>query len=342
VTADFESTARGLLPAYALAYFDAAAGSGVSSAEGVAEWSAVRFRPYVLRDVSKIDTSTAALGTPLRTPVMIAPMAQQQAAHTDGEIAMARAAAANGSLVGVSTNVAVPFAAIAAEGAPWWYQVYVTRERGLTELLVARAVAAGASALLLTVDMMALLPNTLNPRDWPDVPAKARMTNLTPDELAAGGPDATDIDASIGLETIGWLRELSGLPVLVKGVVRADDAARCVDAGADGIVVSTHGGRRLGPSISSARALPEVVAAVPKTEVYVDSGIRTAEHVAAALALGARGVFIGRPALWALAANGAPGVGHLLSSITADLALVMKQLGVARISDLTPDVIAGR
>jgi 4-hydroxymandelate oxidase len=341
VTADFEATARGLLPAYALAYFDAAAGSGVSSAEGVADWSAVRFRPHVLRDVSTIDTSTTVLGTPLRTPVMIAPMAQQQAAHADGEIAMARAAAATGSLVGVSTNVAVPFAAITAEKAPWWYQVYVSRDRSLTELLVGRAVAAGARALLLTVDMMALLPGTVNPRDWPDVPAKSRMTNLTPDELAAAGPDATEIDPSIGFEAIGWLRELSGLPVLIKGVVRGDDAVRCVDMGAAGIIVSTHGGRRLGPSISSARALSEVVAAVPKTEVYVDSGIRTAEHVAAALALGARGVFIGRPAIWALAADGATGVSQLLTAMTADLALVMKQLGVAQISDLTPDVIAG-
>ena len=341
VTADFEATARGLLPAYALAYFDATAGSGAGSADGIAEWSAVRFRPYVLRDVSTIDTSTTALGTPVRTPVMIAPMAQQQAAHRDGEIAMARAAAATGSLLGVSTNVALPFAAIAAEGAPWWYQVYVTRDRSLTELLVRRAAAAGAAALLLTVDMMAWLPSAGHPRDWPDVPARARMTNLTPDELAAAGPDATELDDSIGFEAIGWLRESSGLPVLVKGVVRGDDAARCVDAGAAGIVVSTHGGRRLGPSISSARALAEVVAAVPQTEVYVDSGIRTAEHVAAALALGARGVFIGRPALWALAADGAAGVSHLLTAMTADLALVMKQLGVARVSDLTPDLIAG-
>jgi 4-hydroxymandelate oxidase len=211
VIADFETAARGLLPAYALTYFDAAAGSGASSAEGVAAWSAVRFRPYVLRDVSTIDTSIAALGTPLRTPVMIAPMAYQQAAHTDGEIAMARAAAATGSLAAVSTNAAVPFTAIAAQNAPWWYQVYVTQDRRLTELLVERAVAAGARALLLTVDMMALLPSAVNPREWPDVPAKARMTNLTPVELAAAGPDALEVDASIGLETIGWLRRLSGL-----------------------------------------------------------------------------------------------------------------------------------
>ena len=340
VTADFEATARSLLPAYALAYFDATAGSGVSSAEGVADWSAIRFRPHVLRDVSTIDTSTTVLGTQLRTPVMIAPMAHQRAAHPDGEIAMARAAAAAGSLVGVSTNAAVPFAAIAAEKAPWWYQVYVTRDRSLTELLVRRAVAASAGALLLTVDMMTLLPASVHPRGWPDVPAKSRMTNLTPDELKAAGPDATELDASIGFETIGWLRELSGLAVLVKGVVRGDDAARCVDAGAAGIVVSTHGARRLGPSISSARALSEVVEAVPQTEIYVDSGIRTGEHIAAALALGARGVFVGRPALWALAAEGAAGVTQLLTAMTTDLALVMQQLGVARIADLTADVIA--
>lgn len=295
----------------------------------------------MLRDVSRIDTATSVLGTPVRTPVLVAPMAQQLGAHPEGEVAMGRAVAVTGSLLGVSTNTAVRFADIAATGAPWWFQVYVTRDRSLTALLVRRAVAAGARALVLTLDMNALLPAAVNPRNWPEGAARTRLANLTPEELAAAGPRGTDTDASIGPETIGWLAEVSGLPVVVKGVLRGDDAHRCVDAGAAGIVVSTHGGRRMGPSISSARALPQVVAAVgDASEIYVDSGLRTGEHVAAALSLGARAVFLGRPTLWALAAQGEAGVTDVLSTVTSDLALSMMQLGAPAVADLTADLIA--
>lgn len=338
---DHEAAARARLPAHVAAYYGVAAGSGVGEPEGRADWAAVRFRPRVLRDVSRIDTATTVLGTPVRTPVLVAPMAQQLGAHPEGEAAMGRAVADAGSLLGVSTNTAVRFGDIAATGAPWWFQVYVARDRSLTELLVHRAEAAGARALVLTVDMNALLPVAVNPRNWPAGAARTRLANLTPGELAAAGPRAVDTDGSIGPEVIAWLAQLSGLPVVVKGVLRGDDARCCVDAGASGIVVSTHGGRRLGPSISSARALPEVVAAVgDEVEVYVDSGLRTGEHVAAALSLGARAVFLGRPALWALAGHGEAGVADVLTTVTRDLALTMMQLGAPAVADLTGDLIA--
>jgi len=338
---DYEERARGLLPAHISAYYGAVAGSGGGSVEGTADWTAVRFRPRALQDLSRIDTSTTVLGTPVATPVLLAPMAQQLGAHPEGEAVMARAAAAARSLLGVSTNVAVPFSTIAAAGAPWWFQVYVMRDHDLTALLVRRAVEHGARALLLTVDMVALLPDSVNPRQWPEGPAKSRLTNLSAGELTAAGPGAVDMDAGIGLGTIGWLREVSGLPVLVKGVLRGDDAAACVDAGAAGVVVSTHGGRRLGPSTTVARALPEVVAAVGEAgEVYADSGLRSAEHVAAALAMGARAVFVGRPALWALAADGEQGVRAVLDGLTRELTQVMTQLGASSLDRLTPDLIA--
>lgn len=338
---DFEARAAGLLPDHVRDYFATAAGSGVGSHEGIAAWSSLRFRPRVLRDVSRIDVSTTVLGTAVQTPILVAPMAQQLGAHPKGEAAMGRGVAATGSLLGVSTNTAVAFADINAGGAPWWYQVYVTRAHSLTEVLVRRAVNHGARALMLTVDMNALLPAHVNPRGWPDGPEKTRMSNLTADEIAAAGPGGTDTDGSIGLDTIGWLREISGLPVLVKGVLRADDARRCVDAGAAGIVVSTHGGRRIGSSVTAAYALPEVVAAIgDQAEVYVDSGVRSGEHVAAALALGARAVFIGRPALWALAVDGARGVQSVIDGVTAELEQVMMQLGVGQISQFEPDLLA--
>jgi 4-hydroxymandelate oxidase len=338
---DFEERARAVLPPHISAYYAAAAGSGVGLDEGTADWSAIRFRPRVLRDVGSLSVSTTILGTPVRTPVLVAPMAQQIGAHPDGEVAMGRAVAATGSLLGVSTNTGVPFAAIAETGAPWWFQVYVTRDRSLTEKLVERAVANRARALLLTVDMTAPLPSSVNPRDWPDSPEKTRLANLTADEQVAAGPVGIEIDRSLNFDTIGWLRELSGLPVLVKGVLRADDARRCVDWGASGVVVSTHGGRRLGPTTSAARALPEVVAAIgDQAEIYADSGIRSGEHVAAALAMGARAVFVGRPVLWALAAAGQEGAEQVIKSLTDELALVMVQLGTTSLDELTPDLVA--
>jgi len=152
--------------------------------------------------------------------------------------------------------------------------------------LIERAVATGARALLFTVDMLATLPASVHPLDWPETPAKARLANLTADEQAAAGPGGMEQDFSINFDTIGWLGELSGLPVVVKGVLRSDDARRCVDAGAAGVVVSTHGGRRLGPTTSAARALPEVVAAIgDQVDVYADSGIRSGEHIAAAITM---------------------------------------------------------
>ena len=189
------------------------------------------------------------------------------------------------------------FAARAGTGAPWWFQVYVTGDHALTEKLLERAVAHGARALLLTVDMAAPLPASVNPRYWPESPARVSLGNLTPDEQTAAGPAGLAGDPSINLDTISWLRDLSGLPVIVKGVLRADDARRCVDGGAAGVVVSTHGGRR-GATISTARALPEIVAAIGgQAEVYADSGVRTAQHVAAAIAMGARATLVGRPVL---------------------------------------------
>lgn len=337
---DFEPAARAVLAEHVAAYYATAAGSGGGVAEGVADWAAVRFRPRVLRDVSAIDTATTVLGTPVRTPVLVAPMAQQLGAHPDGEVAMGRAIAGTGSLLAVSTHTAVRFADIAATGASWWFQVYVTRQRALTELLVERAVAAGARALLLTVDMNALLPAAVNPRHWPEGVARTRLANLTATELADAGPAGTETDGSVGLEVIDWLQVLSGLPVVVKGVVRADDARRCVDAGAAGLVVSTHGGRRLGPSVSTVRALPEVVrAAGSDVEVYADSGLRSGDHVAAALALGARAVFVGRPAMWALAAEGESGVRQVVEGLTVQLSLAMQQLGAPSVADLSTDLI---
>ncbi len=350
---DLEAEARALLPAHVSGYVGATAGGGECHAEGLADWARLRLVPRVLRGgTGSTSTATTVLGTPVRTPVLLAPMAQQVAAHPRGEAEAARAVAAAGSLLGVSTNTAVPFGDVTAAGAPWWYQVYVLRDRALTALLVERAAAAGASALVLTVDTTALArpddpsAGSIEPTEWPDGPGRERLTALTATDLADADEGAASPALDVDLATIGWLADRTGLPVVVKGVLHPADAAACVEAGAAGVVVSTHGGRRLGASVTAAQALAGVVAAVRASgtgaEVYADSGVRSGAAVAAALALGARAVFVGRPAWWGLAARGADGVAAVLDALTEELALAVRQCGAGTVADLTPDLVVAR
>ncbi|WP_369069937.1 alpha-hydroxy acid oxidase [Kineococcus terrestris] len=340
---ELAARADAVLPDYVSGYFHSAAGDGTCAREGVADWDAFRLRPRVLHDTSEVTTATTLLGTPVASPLVVAPMAQQVAARPEGEVLTARAAAARGHLLGLSTNTGARFADVAAEGAPWWYQVYVCRDRSVTARLVERAAAAGARALLLTVDTTSLAVEgpRLDPSNWVESPRKNRTANLTPAEVEAAGPDGLAMALDLTPDVIGWLADVSGLPVLAKGVLSARDARRCVDAGADGIVVSTHGGRRLGPSVTSAHALPEVLAEVgAEVEVHVDSGVRAGHHAVAALALGARAVHVGRPVMWGLAADGAEGVGAVLDQLQAELVTCLRQTGFAHQRELTPaDVV---
>jgi len=326
-------------------YFNQGARAGFTTAEASLAWERYRFRPRMLRDVSRVSTATTILGQALATPILIAPTALQRAAHPDGELAMARATAAAGSLLEVSTNSGSTFEEIAAEGAPWWLQVYVMRDRGLTAAMLKQAVAAGASAAVLTVDTPDVGEKwCAGPSAWDVVPDIMSQVNID----AAGLPDsALDKADDLTPDVIGWLRDITGLPVVVKGVLRADDAMTMVSAGAAAVQVSNHGGRQLDFAVSTAEALPEVADALAGsgTEVYVDGGIRCAEHVLAALALGADAVFIGRPALWALAAGGdqgdggADGVSGLLAGFTAGLRHVMMLAGISTIGEISADLV---
>ncbi|WP_285724476.1 alpha-hydroxy acid oxidase [Psychromicrobium xiongbiense] len=337
-----EQEAQAILPDYVYGYFSAAADDSEAVRDAAAQWDAVRFRPRVLTGWSSRLTNTSVLGVPLQTPILAAPMAQQNAATPLGEIATARAVRRVGSLLGVSTNTAIPFEQIAAEGVPWWFQVYVMKDRGLSNALVERAAVAGAKALILTVDTTRLAASKLmiDPQLWPESPRKARLANLLQEDLAGLPEDATNGATDLSLEVISNLRERAGLDVVVKGILRADDARRAVDAGASGIVVSTHGGRRLGKSVTSIQALPEVVQAVGgECEVYVDSGIRSGDHAATALAMGAQAVFVGRPLLWGLSVGGEQGATQVLEQLTEDLGVVLAAIGVDSIRELTPDLL---
>ena len=323
-----------VLPAAVHDYYAGGAGEQVSTGEAAAAWAGLRLRPRVLRDVRTIDTSITLLGTRLATPVLAGPTAAHGLAHPEGEAETARGVAAAGSLLVVSTRSSRPLEQVPA--GPWWFQAYVVRDRARTLDLVRRAARAGASAIVLTGDVPYL-------GDRPGA-TRLQLDRLQLDPgLPLASDDADTADPSAGLETIEQLAAASGLPVLVKGVLRGDDAQACLEAGAAGIVVSNHGGRQLDRAVSTAEALAEVVEAVAgRAPVLVDGGLRSGLDVLCALALGADAVLLGRPVLWALAAGGADGVRSCLEVVTLDLAHAMGLAGSRSLTEVGPDLLSPR
>lgn len=323
-------------------YYRMGAGAEVTAGEAVAAWSALRLRPHVLTDVSTVDTTVEVLGHELRTPLLVASSTLQMQADPRGEAAMAAGVAASGSLLTVSSNAGMRFADIGAQGAPWWVQAYVLPDRGLTAAMLQRAVAAGASAAVVTVDTPVVGTRHFAGRTvWETVRRDDLMTNWDVEGL--GDTDVNDKAADLTPDDIHWLAEVTGAPVVVKGVLRGDDARRAVDAGAAGVIVSNHGGRQLDQSVSTAAALSDVVDALAGTgaSVTVDGGIRSGIHALCALALGADAVWVGRPAVWALAAQGSAGVTRLMDELTEELVEAMQICGCVDLSALTRDLIAG-
>jgi 4-hydroxymandelate oxidase len=318
----------------------------------VKAWRQVPLLPRVLRDVSAVDTRAEVNGTSLATPIGVAPTAAHRMVHPDGEVATAVGAAGAGALYVLSTRssrrIEEVGAALAAAVGTWWFQAYLMRDRELTAGLVRRAAAAGAAAVVLTADTP-VVGHKRRDRGGGVVRELDFMANLDPQ----GDPAAREQSAGVTFADIGWLGEVSGgLPVIVKGVLRPGDALDCASHGAAGVIVSNHGGRQLDGAVATALALPGVVTALAsrpgprRCEVYVDGGLRRGEDVLAALALGARAVFLGRPVLWALAAGGtagpdeAPGLGgaagvrDLLTALTADLAHAMALAGARDVAAL--------
>jgi len=343
--AELERQARGLLRPEVYDYYAGGSGGEATLRANQRAWARVRFRPRVLRDVSAVDTGVLLDGASgpvrLRTPLAVAPSAFQRLAHPDGELAAAAGAARAGALYVLSTRSSCRIeevgAAVADAGGSWWFQVYLMRDAGLSAGLVRRAVAAGAQALVLTADTP-IVGRRARLVDIPITDEEFRV-NLGPraDQTAAG------LASSLTPEHIGWLSELSGgLPVLVKGVLRADDAVACLAAGAAGVIVSNHGGRQLDRALPTAEALPPVAAAVPGEPVHVDGGVRQPEDALAALALGARLVFLGRPVLWALACGGADGVQALLAGLTDGLAHVMALAGTPSLGEVAGIAAVGQ
>jgi len=341
-----EEEAQSRVSPGAFAFCACGADDEISVAENVAAWRGLRLRPRVLRDVRAIDTALTLLGAPARMPIMLAPTGRHRLYHAEGERATARAAARAGAAYVLSTNSTVPIEEVAAERceAPQWFQLYMTPERDVTEALIDRLAAAGFTGVALTVDTP--VPG-YSPRAA-RVPVEAdpaiRHVNLpgAPIARTAYDPAFSGVVAyPTTFRDLEWLARRSPMDVLVKGVLRGDDAARCVEAGAKAVIVSNHGGRHLDTTVTTADALPEVVGAVGgHAEVYVDGGIRRGTDILKALALGARAVLIGRPMLWGLSVNGAEGVHDVLAHLQAELVRAMTLSGAASLGEIGADLIA--
>lgn len=311
-----EEQARERLAEEVYRYFAQGAGEGHSTSEAVAAWERHRFLPRVLMDVTEVDPTTTLLGHRVGSPFVVAPTTLQRAAHRDGELAMARAVEQEDSLLVVSSNAGTPFADIGAVGVHWWLQMYVTANRSATARVVERAVDAGASAIVLTADTPVVATKQGSQRSVWEVtdPGWLRVN------FDRGADAAQEKAMDLGPQDIAWLVGTFGLPVVVKGVLHPADARRCVDAGAGAVWVSNHGGRQLDRALATADALAAVAEAVAgSAELYVDGGVRRGAHALVARALGARATFLGRPALYALAAGGDEGVRELLSGLRAEL-----------------------
>ena len=309
---DYERLAEAKLDPGAHGYYAGGAGDESTLRDNVAAYRRRYLRPRMLVDVETCTTETTVLGQRIDLPVLVAPVAFQRVAHPDGEVAMARAAYAAGTIMCLSTLATSTPAEVAEVGGPRWFQLYVLRDEGITFDLIAQARDSGFSALVLTIDAPV---RGIRERDWRSgfaIPADLRIASL-----GRGGLTPMQVFEQIS-PSLTW-RDLeriageAGLPLLVKGVLTAEDANLACEHGAAGIVVSNHGGRQLDGVAATIDALPEVVAAVDdRVEVLVDGGIRRGTDVVKALALGARAVLAGRAPLWGLAVDGEDGARDVL------------------------------
>lgn len=348
---DFEAAARERLSTMAYDYFAGGANDEISLRENRAAYDRIRLRYRVLRDVSHRELSTRILGETVSMPVLVAPTAFHGLAHPEAEVATARAVGAAGTILVLSTlsNASIEDVAKAASG-PIWFQLYIYKDRGATVDLIRRVETARFSALLLTVDAPVLGRRERDVRNRFHLPPSLSAKNLS----AAGMADIPQsaesalaayfeslLDPSLSWRDLEWLRNVTRLPIVVKGIVRGDDALRAVECGASGLVVSNHGGRQLDTAPAAIDVLPGVVEAVERrTEVLVDGGIRRGTDVVKAIARGARAVMVGRPILWGLAVQGEAGVLRVLEMLRAEVDTAMALCGCPSIGDIDRELLA--
>jgi len=346
---DFEAVARERMHPGSFDYVAGGAWDELSLAENEASWRQYRFRPRVLIDVGGVDPAATFLGRPAAMPLAVAPMAVHGLAHPLGEIASARAAAAAGVPFTLSTmsSRSIEEVAEAAPDGRRWFQLYVQAKPNQTRGLVERAAAAGYEAIVLTVDLPILGYRERDRRNGFDLAVP--FGNFSADDGPSHRPDVPGYEVleAWGRRTLLWddiaaIRSWSALPIVLKGILTGEDAILALEQGVAAIVVSNHGARQLDRTVTPLAALEEVVAAVgDRTEVWVDGGVRRGLDVAVALALGARGVLVGRPVFWALAAGGQAGVERALAILREELEIAMALLGTPTTGAITRTHLAG-
>src|SRR5437762_7466646 len=345
---EYEPLARAAMSEAAWDYL-----AGGSGDERTLRWNrerldATRLSPHVLRDVGTVDTRLSLLGAELGFPVLLAPTGFQRLFHPEGELATARGAAAAGALWVLSTaaTTSMEDTTQAAYG-PRWFQLYVQRDRGFTRELVRRAEGCGCLALVLTADTPVLGARDREQRRALELPAGLELANLrglptrVPGEPTfvhgAGNPF---LDPSLTWDILSWLASETRLPVVVKGILRADDARLAVEGGAAAIAVSNHGGRNLDTVPATIDALPRIADAVRgRVPLLFDGGVRRGVDVVKALALGAQAVMIGRPYVWGLGAAGSDGVERVVRLLVSELEMAMAQCGAASLGEITRDLV---
>ncbi len=341
---DFREAARKVVPGPAFDYLE-----GGAADEHTVRWNEEAYRrtalaPRVLTGHAQVDTRCSLYGTSLDAPVLLAPTASHGLFHPEAESATARGAALSGTLMTVSTFSSQTVEEIgAAASGPWWFQLYVQRDRDLTTELVRRAAAAGARACVVTVDTPVTGPRERDTRNGFALPSHGLPANLASSPRAQGRPrdgiHDPRIDPSVTWADLEWLREVSGLPVLAKGIQRPEDGRRAADLGI-GVWISNHGGRNLDTARPTFTVLSSIAAAVDgRVPVVLDGGIRRGTDVVKAIACGADTVAIGRPYVWGLAVGGSTGVRDVVAALRRETELAMALLGAGRLADLTPDLV---
>ena len=348
---DYERLAAERLPQLAYDYFASGAHDELTLHANREAFERIALLPRVLVDVGERETSVELLGRRHALPLLVAPMAFAKLAHPSGEAAIARAAGEAGVTVTLSTLATTSIEEVAAAAsAPLWFQLYVFRDRAVTRSLVERAEAAGYEALVLTVDAPVLGRRERDARNRFVLPDGLFAENLVSEEqrsLPAGEGSGLEVffnsqlDASLTWADVDWLRSITRLPVLVMGVLRADDAKLAVEHGAAGVIVSNHGGRQLDTAIASIDALPAVAEAVDgRAAVLVDGGVRRGTDIVKALARGADAVLVGRPLLWGLAVDGEAGAAEVLRILREEFELAMALCGCTSVDAIDGSLLA--
>jgi 4-hydroxymandelate oxidase len=349
---DYARAAQRTLKRDVLDYYEGGALDEITLRENTAGWERLKLFYHVLAGVGPREMSTTMLGQSISMPIAVAPTAFHKLACAQGEIAASRAARTAGTLFILSSlsNTAMETVFAQAE-SPRWFQLYIYRDREITRALVQRAEAAGAEAIVLTVDAPGLGTRERDMRNRFTLPEGLYVENLSP--LGKGNiPEVKgsglaeyvrqNFKSDLSFDDLDWLCSCTRMPIVVKGICRGDDAKKCVEHGAQALVVSNHGGRQLDTAPATCEVLPHVVDLVgDRAEIYVDGGIRRGSDVLKAIALGARAVLVGRPILWGLTVAGEQGAAHVLEILRRELDEAMLLCGCTTLKEINRSLLTG-